>query len=246
MTRRVDEIGFGGLRLIQDPQQFCYGIDAVLLADYANAKKSDIIADLGTGNGVIPLILHRKSRAARIVGVEKEPLAYDLAVENGRMNGLDHVLEWVLCDVTGIPSHFSPGTFSLVVSNPPYVEKGTGPTNPSASLQSARHETTAGLEDFIRAAAWLLRPLGSFCLVYRPARLVDMLCHCRRFRLEPKRVRFVIPRQGEAPNIVLLQCVKDGGRELLVEPALTVRDERGNYTEEIERIYERGNNQKRR
>lgn len=246
MTRRVDEIGFGGLRLIQDPDQFCCGIDAVLLADYAGAKERDVIADLGSGNGVIPLILHHKSRASRIVGVEKQASAYDLAVQNSRINGLSDAIQWICCDVKEICDHLSGGTFSLVVSNPPYVERGSGPGSPSPWVQSARHETSAGLEDFVRAAAWLLAPLGSFCIVHRPSRLVDLLYYCRSAHLEPKRMRFVAPRQGEGPNIVLLQCVKNGGKELTVEPGLVVRDEQGRYTDEIDRIYERGSNQKRR
>ncbi|MFA7462230.1 MAG: tRNA1(Val) (adenine(37)-N6)-methyltransferase [Anaerovoracaceae bacterium] len=243
---RIDRVGFGDYRLAQDPTQFCYGIDAVILADFAQAKSSDIIADLGTGNGVIPLILYHKSHASRIVGVEKQNEAYELAVRNGRMNGLTDCLEWVCCDVTDLQDHFPPGGFSLVVSNPPYVEKDGGPTNRSKHLETARHETTGTLEDFVKAAAYLLLPLGSFCLVHRPSRLVDILWCCRKHRLEPKRLRFVAPRTGEAPNIVLVQCVKNGGKELNMEPTLVVRDEQGRYSAEIDRIYERDSNQKRR
>lgn len=243
---RVDRIGFGEYQLIQDATQFCYGIDAVLLADFARACKGDHIADLGTGSGVIPFILHHKSQAARIVGIEKLPEAYDLAVRNGQMNGLDGIVEWLLCDVKDIEHHLLPGSFHGVVSNPPYVEKGGGPASPSAFMEMARHETTATLEDFVRAAAYLLCPLGTFSLVHRPSRLVDILSCCRANHLEPKRLRLVAPKPGAPPNIVLVQCVKNGGKELLIEPMLYVRDAQGFYTEEIDRIYERKGNQKRR
>jgi tRNA1Val (adenine37-N6)-methyltransferase len=195
--------------------------------------------DLGTGSGVIPLILYHKSQASRIIGVEKQPAAYDLAVRNGHLNGLADTVEWILCDVTEIEKHLPYGAFSMVVSNPPYVEKGGGPTSRSDLMEAARHETTAGLADFVRAAAYLLSPLGSFCLVHRPSRLVDILCCCRTHHLEPKRLRFVAPRPGESPNIVLIQCVKNGGKELIIEPTLHIRNAQGAYTEEIDRIYER-------
>jgi len=243
---RVDRIGFGAYQLIQDPEQFCYGVDAVLLADFAKAKESDVIVDLGTGSGVIPLILCHKSQTHRIIGVEKQPAAYALALRNGQLNGLADRIQWMLCDVAQIDQHLPPSAFSLVVSNPPYVEKGGGPTSRSDHLEVARHETTATLEDFVRAAAYLLLPLGSFCLVHRPSRLVDILTFCRSYHLEPKRLRFVAPRPGEPPNIVLLQCVKNGGKELLIEPTLHIRDAHGAYTPEVDQFYERDANQTRR
>jgi tRNA1Val (adenine37-N6)-methyltransferase len=243
---RVDRIGFGDYQLIQDATQFCYGIDAVLLADFAQAGKDDRIADLGTGSGVIPFILHHKSKANRIVGIEKQPEAYELALRNGQMNGLEGVVEWLLCDVKDIRKHLAAGSFNVVVSNPPYVKKGGGPASPSSFMEIARHETTAALEDFIQAAAYLLSPLGTFSMVHRPSRLVDILSCCRKNHLEPKRLRLVAPKPGSSPNIVLVQCVKNGGKELLIEPMLYVRDIQGFYTEEIDRIYERKPNQKRR
>ncbi len=239
MQERIDEIGFGGYKLLQNPRHFCYGIDAVLLADFAKASMEDTIADLGTGTGVIPLILHHKSGAKHIVGVEKQETSYNLAVRNAEMNGLSDILNFFYLDVLDIKSHFKPGEFSIVVTNPPYTEKGTGPQSPFDAKKVARHETTAGLDDFIEAARYLLAPLGSFCIVHRPSRLVDLLFSCRLHGLEPKRLRFVSPKEGEPPNILLLQCIKDGGKELCVEPILYVRDTEGRYSPEIDFIYER-------
>lgn len=239
MQERMDDIGFGGYKLIQNTGQFCYGIDAVLLADFSKALAEDVIADLGTGTGILPLILHHKSGAKRIAGIEKQIDACELAVRNASINGLSHVLEFFCIDVLDVKSTFQPGQFSLVVTNPPYTEQGCGPQSPTSAKKAARHETTAKLADFIAAAEYLLAPSGSFCLVHRPSRLVDIISCCRVHHLEPKRLRFVAPKEGESPNIVLVQCVKNGGKELYVEPTLYVRDSSGEYTCEIDAIYER-------
>ena len=239
MKERLDDIGFGGYKLLQDPNKFCYGIDAVLLADFAKASKKDCIIDIGTGTGVIPLIIHHKSEAKRIVGIEKQEDSYNLAIQNANINNLTHEVEFKCMDVIDVRKHFKAGEFSLVVTNPPYTEKGRGPISPFDAKQVARHETTAGISDFIEAAGYLLSPLGSFCIVHRPSRLIDILYCCRQNKLEPKRLKFVAPKQGESPNIVLIQCVKNGGKELIVEPMLFVREPNGEYTNEINEIYER-------
>ncbi|NCB43694.1 MAG: methyltransferase domain-containing protein [Clostridia bacterium] len=239
MNERVDHIGFGGYQLIQDPSHFCYGIDAVLLADFAQAKQNDCIVDLGTGTGVIPLILHHKSKARKIIGVEKQKEAYDLAVKNARLNNLTETVEFVHGDVVDIKSYFKRGEFSLVVTNPPYTEKGTGPISHNNKKETARHETTAGILEFVEAAHYLLAPKGSFCIVYRPSRLIDLLVACRSLQLEPKRIKFVAPEPDSAPNIVLVQCIKNGGKELVIEPTLFVRESNGAYGAALNRIYER-------
>jgi tRNA1Val (adenine37-N6)-methyltransferase len=239
LGERVDNIGFGGYQLIQDPDQFCYGVDAVLLADFAAATKEDCIVDLGTGTGVIPLILYHKSKAQKIVGLEKQRKSYELALKNAKMNGLSEFLRFVHGDVLDIKKYFKSGEFSLVVTNPPYTEKGTGPISPYCAKETAKHETTAGVSEFIQAAQYLLGPKGSFCIVQRPSRLVDIMVACRQHQLEPKRIKFVAPVPGVAPNIVLLQCIKNGGKELIIEPTLFVRDHTGVYGTDLNRIYER-------
>lgn len=239
MHERIDSIGFGGYQLIQDQNQFCYGVDAVLLADFAAAKEEDCIVDLGTGTGVIPLILYHKSKAQNIIGLEKQQAAFELAQKNATLNGLSHVIRFVHSDVLHVENHFDKGAFSLVVTNPPYMEKGSGPINPQCAKKMARHETTAGIGDFVQAAQYLLATKGRFCMVHRPSRLVDIMTACRQHQLEPKRIRFVAPEPGESPNIVLIQCTKDGGKELIVEPTLFVRNQKGNYSAELNRIYER-------
>jgi tRNA1Val (adenine37-N6)-methyltransferase len=236
MTQRIDEIGFGGKRLKQDKNAFCYGIDAVLLADFCEAGDGEKILDLCTGNGVIPVILSALSRPSEIVGIDFQEAAVLLAEENAALNGLDN-LRFICADIAedkGLPLDAS---FDLVSCNPPYFEKGRGLVSSASAKLVARHETTASLEDFVVAAAAALKNGGRFCMVHRPSRLADIMETVRKHGLEPKRLRMVAPYIKEAPNILLIECIKGAGKELKILPELVVRTEDGQFTEEIKRIY---------
>ena len=239
----IEEIGFGGLKLIQSNEGFRFGIDAVLLADFAAgiSPAADSIVDLGTGNGVIPLILSHKTKACNITGIDLQEKAIELAGRSCDMNGLGKRIRFIRCDVAKLQQERPDlkGTADAVVSNPPYIARGSGITNAGDSKFLSRQETTAGIEEFSAAAAFLLKERGHFFLVHRPSRLVDLFCYCRKYGLEPKKIRFVAPRQGAKPNIVLLHCVKGGGRELAFAEELYVYDEAGKYTAEIMKIYEK-------
>lgn len=250
---RVENTGFGTIKLIQDSDQFCYGIDAVILADFANSFYHDFknVADLGTGNGIIPFILSHKNNEARITGVEVQKCAADMARRSCEMNGLEDRVSFVVADVLEIANNDSfdetvenintvqKGTMDMVTCNPPYFIKGGAIPSSSEAKFIARHETTAQVEDFIKAAGVLLKRKGHFFMVHRPSRLADILYYCRKYSLEPKNMRMVVPKPGEAPNIVLIHCIKGGGRELNVMKDLAVYNEDGSYSDEIEHIYER-------
>ncbi|WP_245157093.1 tRNA1(Val) (adenine(37)-N6)-methyltransferase [Anaerovorax sp. IOR16] len=236
---RIDEIGFGELCLIQKPQAFCYGIDAVLLASYARVKKNSRVCDLGTGTGIIPLILSHKTEASHIWGVEVQEDSYQRALRNVALNQLSDRLHMLHSDVLNVNKHLEKGSFDVVVSNPPYMGKVDGLKNVEEDKKIARHETSAGLEDFIAAAAYLLKELGDFYLVHRPSRLVDICYLGRKHRLEPKHIRFVSPNYKKKPNILLTHFVKYGKPELKFEDLLYVYEENGTYTKEILKIYER-------
>lgn len=240
---RIEEIGFGGLKLIQSSDGFRFGIDAVLLADFAAGMcpGAGSIVDLGTGNGVIPLILSHKTKAGSIIGIDLQKKAIELAARSCEMNGLDERIRFIQCDVAQLQEQKPElaATADAVVSNPPYIARGAGIINAEDSKFLSRQETTAGIEEFAAAAAFLLKERGHFFLVHRPSRLVDLLCSSRKNGLEPKNIRFVSPRRGAKPNIVLLHCVKGGGRELEFEEELHVYDETGKYTAEIMEIYEK-------
>ncbi len=239
MTVRADDIGFGGLKLLQDTEGFRYGVDAVLVADYSKASPSDTVLDLGSGNGAAAFVTLGKYAPASVTGIELQKGLAELAAESARINGVEDRIRFLQGDVKDIRTLVEGGSFSLVICNPPYGEAGRGLLSERDASYIARHETTASLRDFARAASYALQPGGRFVLVHRPSRLPDIFEACRANGLEPKRMRMVAPRPGAAPNIVLVSAVKGGGRELTAEPTLFVRDEGGAYSEELQKIYNR-------
>ena len=238
---RIDEIGFGNLRLIQKPEDFCYGIDAVLLATFADVRKGAKVIDLGAGTGIIPVILSHRTEASEIVGVEIQQDSYERALRNVFLNGLEDRIRMIHGDVKRLVKEKLVGrhSFDAVLTNPPYVKGGGGLKNRDHAKTVARHETTAGLEDFIEEAGLLLKDRGNFYMVNRPNRLVDIVALCRQHKLEPKELRLVCPDRDTAPNIMLLHCVKHGRPDLKFLDPLYVYKEDGAYTDEIMRLYER-------
>ena len=239
MAIRADDIGFGGLTLLQDTDFFSYGIDAVLLADYSRASSSETLLDLGSGNGAVAFVAYGKFSPVSVTGIEVQAPMVQLAQESVRLNHLEKKMHFLQGDVLEIRSLAEEAAFDVVTCNPPYAEAGRGPVSNNSAAHVARFETTASLLDFARAAAYALKPGGRFVLVHRPSRLPDIFECCRTCGLEPKRMRFVLPRPGAAPNIVLVSASKGGGKELTVDAALCVRKEDGSYSEELQKIYNR-------
>ncbi len=255
---RLDDTGFSGYHLIQKPEEFCYGVDAVLLANFAakNARRNQRICDLGTGTGIVPLILAHKTEVKQIVGVELQLDSWDRAMRMRALNQLEDRLAFANTDVLNIAGPklgkknvaklegeaaqlLQPGTFQIVTTNPPYMAGSSALQSYNDAKRIARHETTAGVREFVAAAARLLDERGEFCMVHRPSRLADIIAACREFKLEPKELQMVAPRLGETPNIVLIRCKKGGGVELNVLPTLPVYGDDGQYSREIMEIYER-------
>ncbi len=243
MTERIDNIGFGELQLIQEPSEFCYGVDAVILADFAARHATSPInraMDLGTGTGVIPLILSYKTEAEMIAGLEIQEGSYQRAVRNAELNGLSHRICFYKGDVKTAAKdelrHLA-GKMDTVTSNPPYMEKTGGLKCANDAKSIARHETTAGLEDFMACAAAFLKPKGDFFMVHRPSRLADICCFARKYGLEPKDLCFVSPDIRKAPNIILVHCVKGAGRQLRILDPLYVYNEDGTYTDKLRECY---------
>lgn len=243
-AERTDCIGFGDLRLTQRPEDFCYGVDAVILADFAASvsKPIETIMDLGTGNGIIPLILSHKTAAQKIYGLEIQEESYAVACKNIEENGLDGRIAMIHGNVKEIGRTLQPAlhaTMDMVVSNPPYMANQSGLINQNPAKTIARHETDGSLGDFLNAAVRLLRSKGHLYMVHRPSRMVDLFCFAREVGLEPKELRLVCPREGEPPNIILVHFVKGGGKELKILPTLNVYASDGKYTDEILKIYEK-------
>lgn len=236
---RIDETGFGSVTIIQKPTDFCYGIDAVLLADFAAGKPAKAIVDLGTGNGILPLLLSHKFPKAKLIGLEIQEEVSRRASRSVAGNHLEERVTILNGDVRDVLTILTPGEFDAVIANPPYNTGQSGKAAEKETMKIARHEVAGGLSDFIRAASGLLKRKGDFYMIHRPSRLVDIFCLCREHRLEPKRIRLIAPREGKPPNLVLVHCCKDGGIELRIEDTLYVHNLEGGYTREIQQIYER-------
>ena len=241
---RVDVTGFGTVKIIQDPDEFCYGVDAVILADIAAKRSRTIkhdtrIMDLGTGSGIIPLILSHKTKAGKIYGIEIQENSWDRAMRSAELNDLKDRLEFINCDVKDVID-IRPDlkmSFDIITCNPPYTSLSGGMKPDNAAKMIARHETTAELDDFIRVASDLLKDHGEMFMVHRPSRLVDIFVSARKHRLEPKGARLVVPRTGEEPNICLIHMVKNGGADLNILPPLAVHDSEGGFTSELKEAY---------
>ena len=245
---RIDDTGFGGIRVIQT-RGSGYGVDAVLLAAFAagetgakglqkNTAKPLRIADLGTGSGVIAFIIHHKLGGARLTGYDISPAAIERARRACEMNGLADDIDFICCDINDIDA--AP-EFDAVLTNPPYFRRT--PDEPGAEDPDeryiARHETTADITDFARVSASMLKKGGSLYMVHRPDRLADIITEMRAAGIESKELQFVVPKEGRAANIVLIHSVKGAGAELRMLPQIAVHTAEGGYTEDILRIYER-------
>lgn len=237
-NERVDDLEFKGLKIIQNPDGFCFGIDSVLLSDFAKKiKKKSTVIDLGTGTGIISILLCGKTDTKKIVGVEVQKEVYDMAKRSIELNNLQDRFEIINENIRNLKNMYLPNSFDAVVTNPPYKKTNTGLKNEDEKKIISRHEVKANLEDFIEVTKYLLKDKGEFYMVHRPDRLVDIMCLMRKYKIEPKQIKFVCPNVDKAPNLVLIKGVKNGGVFLKVEKNLYVYNKDGNYTDEILEIY---------
>ena len=237
-NERIDDLQRNNYRIIQDPERFCFGMDAVLLSGFAKAKEGDHVIDLGTGTGIIPILMEAKTKASNLVGLEIQPESADMAQRSVELNHLEKKIRIVTGDIREASSIFGAATFDVVTSNPPYMTEHHGITNEKSPKAIARHELLCTLEDVICQAAKLLRPGGSFYMVHRPFRLAEIMNVLTKYRLEPKRMQLVYPYIDREPNMVLIEALKGGNSRVTVEPPLIVYKEPGVYTENILKIYD--------
>lgn len=235
-TERIDDLQLKGLKLIQDKNGFCFGVDAVLLANFAKVKKGANVADLGTGTGIIPILIAGKSEAKNIVGVEIQEDVYEMATRSVKLNSLEDRVKIINTDIKTVDKELEINNYHVVTSNPPYMH-ADGIKNPNDKKAISRHEVKCNLEDVIKAASRLVMPRGKFFMIHRPTRLVDIITLGRKYRLEPKVIQFVHPKPKKAPNLVLVESVKDGKPELKILDPLYVYGEDGEYTKELKDIY---------
>ncbi len=212
-------------------------MDAVLLSGFAKVRRGETAIDLGTGTGILPILLEAKTEGARFTGLEIQPESADMARRSVRHNHLEGKIDIVVGDIKDASKRFGASSFHVVTSNPPYLEKGAGLLNPNDALAVARHEILCTLEDVIREGARLLRQKGRFYLVHRPFRLVDIFVLMRKYGVEPKRVRMVHPFLDKEPILVLVEGVLGGNPRLAVGKPLVIYEEPGVFTDEINEIY---------
>ncbi|MDP4093031.1 MAG: tRNA1(Val) (adenine(37)-N6)-methyltransferase [Bacillota bacterium] len=236
-NERIDDLQYKGLRLIQKTDAFCFGVDAVLLANYADVKKQNEVIDLGTGTGIIPVLLAGKTQAKRIIGLEIQESMAEMAKRSVELNQLDDRVQIVEGDIKKAVEMFGAARFNVVVSNPPYIEAKGGLINPSDTKAVSRHEILCTLEDVVRISSKLLVTGGQLAMVHKPERLADIVFLMRNYGMEPKYIRFVHPSPYKKANLMLIKGSRGGNRQLKMEPPLYVYDENGNYSDEINRIY---------
>lgn len=237
-NERIDDLEFKGLKIIQNEDGFCFGIDSVLLSDFAkDIKEGSKVIDLGTGTGIIPVLLCGKTKLSKIIGVELQKEVAEMAQRTIKLNTLENRFEILNDNILNLDKHYEPQTIDAIVTNPPYKKIGTGIVNENEKKFISRHEITADLEDFIKVSKKLLKDKGSFYMVHRPERLVEILSLMRQYKIEPKVLRFVCSDINKEPKLILIKGVKNAKPFLKIEKNLYIYDEQGNYTEEILKIY---------
>ena len=234
---RLDELHRNGYFIIQNPQKFCFGMDAVLLSGFARVKPGETVLDLGTGTGIIPILLRGKTKGRDFTGLEIQRESADMARRSVAYNHLEDSISIVTGDIKEAAALFGAAAFDVVTCNPPYMTGNHGLVNPEQPKAIARHEILCNLEDVIRESSRLLKPQGRFYMVHRPFRLTEIMVLMRQYGLEPKRMKLVHPFADKEPNMVLIEGLRGGNPRITVEKPLIVYKEQGVYTDEIYEIY---------
>ena len=236
-NERVDDLQRNGYKIIQDPGRFCFGMDAVLLSGFAHAGEEDVLLDMGTGTGIIPLLMEARYHCAHLTGLEIQEESADMARRSVALNQLSERIDIVTGDIKEADSIFQSASFDCITCNPPYMIGNHGLQNPKAPKAIARHEILCTLDDVARVAAKLLKPGGHFFLVHRPFRLPEIILTLTKYKLEPKRMQLVYPYVDKEPNMVLIEATRGGRPRMTVEKPLIVYKSPGEYMPEIYEIY---------
>ncbi len=237
-NERIDDLEFKDLKIIQNKDGFCFGIDSVLLSDFAKEiKNNSRVLDLGTGTGIISILLCGKTKLSEIIGIDIQEEVCNMAERSSKLNNLENKFKIINCDIKELSKKFPTNSFDAIVTNPPYEKDNTGLQNENKSIQISRHEIMCNIDDIAKTASYLLKSNSSIYMVHRPNRLVDIIQALKKYKLEPKKIRFVYPKVKKAPNLVLIKATKNAKSFLKVEEPLIVYNEDGTYTEEILKIY---------
>lgn len=242
-NERIDDLEFKNLKIIQNTKGFCFGIDAVLLSDFAkNIKKDAKVLDLGTGTGIISILLCGKTNLEKIIGVEVQKEVANMAKRSSKLNNLENKFEIINENIINLDNIYERNSFDVIVTNPPYKKENTGIVNEEEKKLISRHEVLAKLEDYIKISNKLLKDKGEFYMVHRPERLVDIIAYMRQYKVEPKEIRFVCSHEKEPPKLVLIKGVKNAKPFLKFKEDLYIYNDDGSYTDEIYEIYNKRKN----
>ncbi len=236
-NERIDDLQRNGYKIIQNEKKFCFGMDAVLLSGFVSVKQGERILDIGTGTGIIPILLEAKTDGEHFTGLEIQEESAEMASRSVAFNGLSDKIDIICDDINNAGELFAPGSFDVITTNPPYMIGKHGLTGDNREKAIARHEIYCTLEDIVREGSRLLKDKGRFYMVHRPFRLVEIFNTLTKYRLEPKRLKMVHPFIDKEPNMVLLEALKGGNSRLTVEKPLIVYKEPGVYMDEIYDIY---------
>ncbi|MBR5047012.1 MAG: tRNA1(Val) (adenine(37)-N6)-methyltransferase [Eubacterium sp.] len=234
---RLDDLQIKGYKIWQKTDGFCFGMDAVLLSDYARVKRDARVMDLCSGSGIVAILLEAKYPLESVTALEYQEAYVEMARRSLQMNGQEGKIRMVQGDVREVRDRYPQDSFDYVTCNPPYMTGNHGKTNEGYEKAISRHEILCSLEDVVRASAWLLKHGGHLVLVHRPFRLAEIIGTLKKYKLEPKRMRLVYPYVDKEPNMVLIDAVKGGRQRITVDPPLIVYQKDGTYTDEIYRIY---------
>ncbi|MBQ7795855.1 MAG: tRNA1(Val) (adenine(37)-N6)-methyltransferase [Lachnospiraceae bacterium] len=236
-NERVDDLQRNGLKIIQKTDGFCFGMDAVLLSGFAHVKRGEKVLDMGTGTGIIPLLLSAKTEGEHFTALEIQKEIASMAARSVAMNHLEEKIEIVNGDIKEASRIFGAASFDVVTTNPPYMNDAHGLKNPTEVKAISRHEVLCTLEDVVREGAKVLKPGGRMYMVHRPHRLIEIITVMKQYKLEPKRMCMVHPFKDKEANMVLIEAVRGGGSWLKMEAPIIVYKEPGVYTDEIYDIY---------
>ena len=235
---RIDQFYKDDIKIIQNSKVFSYSVDSVLLATFPNMPKKGLIVDMCAGNGAVGLFASKKTKA-EIVQIELQPLLADMAKRSIELNGLENQISMHNIDLKDAKEVLSHSSVDLLMVNPPYFKTNeTSKKNPNPYLAIARHEITANLDDIVKMSSFLLKTNGRLAMVHRPERLLDILETFKKYKIAPKKIRFVYPKLGREANTVLIEGIKQGSMDgLKILTPLYVHKEDGSYSQELEEIY---------
>ena len=234
---RIDDLEYKGLKIIQNKNWFCFGIDSVLLSYCAKEiKNNSCVMDLGSGTGILSILLSKKINAKKIIGIEIQEEVYKMANKSIELNELKNV-EFLNEDINNLKNKFKSNSIDAIITNPPYIKKENGLKNENEKKLISRHEIKCSLEDIIKTSNYLLKDKGSLYMVHRPDRLADVIYYLRKYKLEPKKIKYIYPNKNKECNLFLIKAIKNSGSFLKIEKPLYIYEEDGKYTDDILKIY---------